>query len=280
MTESKPAKRPRTVTERFLRIVIWIFVVLLAVEILAVPVIGLLLQLGGLLLFGWFDYLREVLPRVRFNAEIAFDAVIALALAIFGLHRILLWWAKKQHGETAVWRFGWTTRVTAMALLLFATSIAATGIAHQIGWLFRTEPLLRDANRGTLARELSHTKQVSIALRMFADDHEAKLPRELVELVPDYLPDHWLFFSTAIRNEPPEQILYFPDDQATNPDETIVVAGPQPTASAKRAVARRDMSASIMNESEFQGLMLKQRRANRPKVPIPETADPLHDDKF
>jgi hypothetical protein len=279
MTESKPAKRPRTVSERFVRIIAWTFVVLVAVEVLALPVIGLLLQLGGLLLFGWFDYLVQVLPRVRFNTEIALDAVIALALAIFGLHQILRWWKKKQHGDAAVWRFGWTTKITAMALLLFATSIAATGIAHQIGWLFRAESLVRDASRGTQIRELSNIKQVAVGLRLFADDHDGNLPRELNELVPDYLPDHSLFFSTAIPNEPPEQILYFPDNQATNPDEIIVVAGPQPTKSGKRAVARRDASASTVSESEFQELMLKQRPANRTTVPLPESA-PEHDDIF
>jgi hypothetical protein len=268
MTELTAPKKKRTALQLFGRVLLWICLCLFLLALLGVLPIGLVLEFGVLVLVGWLEYLIQVLPRVRFNAEIALDAAIALALAVFGLHRILRWWTRKQRGESAMWRFSWTARITAMALLLFATSIAATGIAHQVGWLFRAETLVSDANRGILSRELSHAKQVAIGLRLFADDHDGKLPAELFELFPDYLVEHQVFFS-ASSNEPSEQFLYFPDDRAPNFDETVIVASPRPAGSGKRAVARRDGSASVMKESDFQELLLKQSPANQVEVAVP-----------
>ena len=51
-------------------------------------------EFGALLFFGWVNYLREVLPRVVFNREIAGEGLLALGLAIFGLHRVLRWWTR------------------------------------------------------------------------------------------------------------------------------------------------------------------------------------------
>src|SRR5438477_301865 len=82
-----------------------------------------------LLAVGWTTYLQRVTPQISFNREIAFDAALALALATFGLHRILRFWQQRQSNETSAendaalkpWKFRWTLKIIAMVLLMFAT---------------------------------------------------------------------------------------------------------------------------------------------------------------
>ena len=67
----------------------------------------------GALSLGWVSYLMRVVPRIQFNAEIAFGSLIALSLATFGLHRIMRWWRIAQ-GSAEKWRAGWTLKITAI----------------------------------------------------------------------------------------------------------------------------------------------------------------------
>ena len=217
------------------------------------------LELGKLLLLGWIHYLAEVIPRITFNAEIALDALGALGLATAGLHRILRW-VRRQHAPSAEWRFAWTAKITAMVLLLFATAVAATGIVHQVGWMFWMERWTEDRNSGRMGREMSNLRQVAIALKLYAEDHEDRLPRDLEALVADYLEEPRLFFSEVDPGEPPERILYFPDDHVATPAETIILAGPLWTRRGKRVVAWRNGQVTIENEADFQEAMRHQTK--------------------
>ena len=220
----------------------------------------------GALSLGWVSYLMRVVPRIQFNAEIAFGSLIALSLATFGLHRIMRWWRVAQ-GSAEKWRAGWTLKITAMLLLLFATSIAATGIVHQVGWLFRAEQLTYNAGRGLLTDALSNVKQVSLALRIHADEHEDVFPRSLDELFPKYATSHRILFVSMDRNEPPERIIYFPGYKDTDSEDAIVLASPHPSA-GMRVIGQIDGAAKIIAESEFQTQMQRQFGQNPPPVAI------------
>lgn len=208
------------------------------------------------LLFGWWKYLAHVVPRMRFNLEIALCSVVALVLATIGLHRILRSW-RRARGDGGRWRAGWTIRLTAMLLLMFATSIAATGIVHQVGWLFRAEGLTYNAGIGRITMALSNVKQTILGIRMYSGDHEEILPKTLEELVPKYCTSNRIFFVQLDRDEPPERILYFPGYKETDPQDTIIVASPRPL-DGQRVVGLNDGSAKRIEESEFQSLMQKQ----------------------
>lgn len=208
------------------------------------------------LLFGWLKYLAHVAPRVKFNVEIALCSMVALALATIGLHRILRWW-RSARGDGRRWRAGWTIRLTAMLLLMFATSIAATGIVHQIGWLFRAGGLTYNAGIGRITMALSDVKRTILGIRMYSGDHEEILPKMLEELVPKYCTSNRILFVQLDRNEPPEKLIYFPGYKETDPEDTIIVASPRPL-NGQRAVGLIDGSAKVIEESEFQSLMQKQ----------------------
>jgi hypothetical protein len=260
----------KRLVRRSVRITVYTLFVLLIVAVLLPGLLNLPIQFAGLLLFGWVSYARSVLPRVSFNPEIAANAIITLALATAGLHRALVWWGRKQSGQSTRWRFVSTLKIVTMVLLLFATSIAATGIVHQIGWFFRADELTYDASRGLMTREISNMKGVAVALRLYTDDFGGKLPRDLDELIPDYLPDRTLLFSTIERGEPPEQILYFPDHKTADPASAIIVAGPHVSASGKRTVARRDTSIQVVKEDEFQEMRRQQTPPSGSLAPRPQ----------
>jgi len=221
-------------------------------------------QLAGLILFGWVAYLGRVIPQITFNPEIAFDAAVALALALFGLHRILCWWAKQRGDESAKWRFTWTLKISVMALLLFATSIAAVGMVHQIGWLCREPRLIYMSGMGKQTMTLSSMKQVALGLRLFAEDHDGAFPKKLDDLVPDYFSRLDLFFTPAMDGDPPLPIIYHAGYSTRDSDETIVLASPfEAFGGRKRVVACRDGSAMIIAESRYEELIQKQ------KPPVP-----------
>ena len=257
MSEPPPAPvpEPPRLVARFLRLLIFglIGFVFLGVFI---GEAGLIFDLVFSLLFGWWKYLAHVVPRMRFNAEIALCSAVALALATIGLHRILRRW-RNARGDGERWRAGWTIRVTAMLLLMFATSIAATGIFHQVGWLFRAEGLTYNAGIGRITMALSNVKQTILGIRMYSGDHEEILPKTLEELVPKYCTSNRILFVQLDRDEPPERIVYFPGYKETDPQDTIIVASPRPL-DGQRAVGLNDGSARPMDESEYQSLMQKQ----------------------
>src|SRR5438067_877160 len=48
-------------------------------------------------------------------------------------------------------------------------------------------------DRSTVVRCMNNAKQIAIACRTYAADHDGKFPATLDELVPDYVPDRSLF---------------------------------------------------------------------------------------
>lgn len=263
---SVPPAKPISNPNRRLRRLVWILVAC----IVGTSFLGMLpasFEFVTALSLGWVSYLTGVAPRIRFNAEIAFGSLIALTLATFGLHRIMRWWRGAQ-GSAEKWHAGWTLKITAMLLLLFATSIAATGIVHQVGWLFRAEHLTYNAGRGLLTDALSNVKQVSLALRMHADDHEDVFPTSLDELFPKYTTTRRILFVNVDRNEPPERIIYFPGYKMTDPAEnTIVLVSPHSFA-GERVVGFLDGSTRRADEAEFQALMQRQFGPKPPPLAV------------
>lgn len=249
---------------RLVKIALWT----LFLGFIAITVFGALpFQLAGLLLFGWARFLFRVLPQITLNWEIAFDAVVALSLALFGLHRILCWWSKHGGaGSASPWRFVWTLKISAMVLLLFATSIAAVGIVHQIAWLCRERNVIVMLGRGEETRDMSNLKQVVTAARLYADDHGERFPASLGELVPDYLTDYNLLFTRARGDDPPQPIVYCAGYNAGDRAQTILAASPRPFETSRgrhRIVAYLDTVVRIIPESEYQELRLQQRPTGR-----------------
>jgi hypothetical protein len=248
-------------TERVRKVLKWLAITLAGLFVLFILLItfGFIpFDFAGLLLFGWIAFLRRVLPQMTFNPEIALDAAVALALALFGLHRILCAWTRRDGEESAKWRFGWTLKITVMMLLLFAASIAAVGMAHQIGWLSQGPKLIEMSGMGRQTKELFTLKQVAIALQVFATDHDGHFPEKLDELAPILATNKW-FFINARDGDPPQRIIYYTGYSTQDGETKIVLASPNSFGGVKRAVAYCDGSAMILRESKYQEAIQKQR---------------------
>lgn len=93
------------------------------------------------LAIGWIRFAARILPQIRVNpAGVALFALCLVAAAVVG-HRFCRW---LRQGEPWHWR--WTLAGMAGIVVLFASGMAFTGVAHQAGWLLRgREPLTRSA---------------------------------------------------------------------------------------------------------------------------------------
>jgi hypothetical protein len=91
------------------------------------------------LVFGWVGYLRRVLPQVRVNGDGAATGVICLVLFTVGLHGFLRWLSAEVGRASGIstrpWSWRRTLAIVTLVMLMFAVGVAATGIAHQAGWL-------------------------------------------------------------------------------------------------------------------------------------------------
>jgi hypothetical protein len=68
-----------------------------------------------------------------------------------------------------------------------------TIIALAVLWALAFPVIPDDTISGFITKEANETKQVGLAVKMYADDHQGRLPRSLDELVPAYLPDKSFF---------------------------------------------------------------------------------------
>jgi hypothetical protein len=91
------------------------------------------------LAFGWVGYLRWVLPRVRVTGDGVATAVVCLVLFTVGLHGFFRWLSAEVGRASGISRRPWSWRrtlaIVMLVMLMFAVGVAATGIAHQAGWL-------------------------------------------------------------------------------------------------------------------------------------------------
>ncbi len=91
------------------------------------------------LAFGWIGYLRRVLPRVRVNGDGIATGVVCFVLFTVGLHGFLRWISAEVGRASGIilqpWAWRRTLVIVTLVMLMFAVGVAATGIAHQVGWL-------------------------------------------------------------------------------------------------------------------------------------------------
>lgn len=73
-----------------------------------------------------------------------------------------------------------------------------------------------DGIPGAVMQSASEAKQVAIAMRLYADEHQGRLPSTLAELVPNYLPDdrflartHFATPRAVLADLPKEAIILF-----------------------------------------------------------------------
>jgi hypothetical protein len=181
---------------------------LLVLALAVITGISVPLEFAFQLLLGWFLFLMKNTSSIKLNGEMILCGCGALALAIWGGHRLLVW---VRNGK--VWKRSWTLSLTSLLLMLFVSSVAMTGVIHQVAWM-SNEPLTKSNRRARLVQNTSNAKQVFMLLVEYDQDYD-KLPESLEmlekELKIEYLetfqfrPDHgrsteaWIYLGAGQR---------------------------------------------------------------------------------
>ena len=142
-----------------------------------------------------------------------------------------------------------------LAWQLLATLLIAAG-AFLFVPLFGKKMLV-----GVQSKNLNNARQLALACKLYAQDHEGRFPVYLNELELDYIQTNGLrCFSVGRDNEPKYQMdwLYFGAgfDEANPP--LLLIASPQATTTAKRqtrVAVMGDTSGQIVNEDKYEQLL-------------------------
>ena len=145
-------------------------------------------------------------------------------------------------------------------------------------------------SQGMRTKNLSNAKQLAIACRLYANEHEGRFPMHLSELEPDYVAPGTLIelrcASIGEDHDPRYTMdwLYFGGGFNETAPPSVLMASPQATTVGKpqkREVIRGDFSGSILDEDQYQELLaetVRQMRAlddaQHPAKPSPVDAAP------
>lgn len=153
-----------------------------------------------------------------------------------------------------------------------ATLVAtiAIGVA---GAIYILPTLGRTAVRGEQVRNLSSAKQLGVALQAYASEHEGQFPLHLTVLIPDFVEgdkfDELLFLAKVADEWPPRlkyDWLYFGAFLSEKQPPALLLASPRAFRDdkrQKRIVLRRDFTAQVINDNEYQVELRKMIEAMR-----------------
>ncbi len=116
-------------------------VVLVVLFVFLLSGLNFIIQIPLNLAFGWIKFLAEVLPNITIQPIMILSGIGAIFILTLGVHQFLVWFYKNY--QTAPqdelplhpWRIRWTLASVAIFMLMFLTSIAMTGVIHQVTWL-------------------------------------------------------------------------------------------------------------------------------------------------
>lgn len=240
---------------RFWRLVKWALRVFLVLFLASFLLAAGLLEVPFRLLLGWAPYLAHVVPQTQVNVELLLCSLGALALGMIGLQ-----WLMSRLRTPLRWSWRWTLACCAMLVVMFSTSIAAVGIVHQVGWLFRLPKWIEWSGFGVQTQALNHAKQVLLAARQHAKDHGGRLPDTCAEMMPEIVSEARIFWTTVDRGMPLEPLIYAGAGLSDTDDgDLLVIWTPRPSADGRRVVMRLDGSSSFVREEEFQNMLVSRQ---------------------
>ncbi len=236
---------------------IWWGLKVAVVVIILIFFLGLfsLLELPFRLVFGWVFYLVEVVPQTRINPELLLSSSAALLLSITGMQ-----WLMRKFCDRNRWPWRFTLAWCGILVVMFGTSIAAVGIVHQTGWLFRLPKWIEMRGFSMQAQAMNNAKQVLLAAKQHAKDHDGRLPDTCAEMMPEIVSEARIFWATVDRGMPLEPLVYAGAGMSdTDAGNLLVIWTPRPSADGRRVVMRLDGSGSFVREEEFQSMLVSRQ---------------------
>lgn len=143
------------------------------------------LEAVATLAFGWFAFLLRVIPALTYNPAAIASALLFLTGSLLLTHLTARWLRTSLHPASPPWKLRYTFALLTLLTLMFSAGAAATGIAHQTGWLLNS-PVPLVANRRHSVHQVkcaSNLRQLHQALLLHAQDHNNRLPDTLEDLL-------------------------------------------------------------------------------------------------
>lgn len=150
------------------KVVLWLFLALFVLALFG-PIIVPLVEILFTILIGWIKFLGRVLPEVSLNPSAIAFAIICSGLLIWAAQWFCGWLYVHFRSRLApdspwpvAWPWHWSVGLYCGVWLSFLTSMSVTGVAHQVGWLVRSEQPIIENRRprekweiGMVANQLS-----------------------------------------------------------------------------------------------------------------------------
>ncbi|MFO1439123.1 MAG: hypothetical protein U1F81_12475 [Verrucomicrobiaceae bacterium] len=216
-----------------------------------------LLEAPFRLVLGWLFHLRNVLPALSWSLESILCSLGALLLGVVGLHLLM----PKLTGRA--WPLRWSVAWCGLLTLLFATSVAAVGIVHQTGWLFRAPWF--ETKFFSAMRSVNNARQVILSCHQYAAKHHESFPSGLHELGTEKIvADTRIYFGHPDRKMPEEAWVYLAAGlKATDNPALPVLLSPSTSPAHQRIIGRLDGSTELVDEAEVEkALKLLQQHWN------------------
>lgn len=100
--------------------------------------------------------------------------------------------------------------------------------------------------RAKQTKSLSNAKQIALACKLYAMDHDGNFPPTLDVLVPEYLPDRAVFICPMSGPDVPMGFEYF-GGKETDPPKKVLLVSKASDRRGRRVVVRVDTSGQIEN---------------------------------
>lgn len=148
----------------------------------------LIFEIGSRLIFGWVTHVRELAGQVRLSGEIwLMIGLFAIGTLVVG-HCIAAWLWREMRGNSATsstWQTRWSVSATMAVMLLFGIGIAATGIAHQAGWMLRSpdQSVTYLPYHSVRIHCASNMRQLGQAMLLYYNENNLRYPDDLGVLV-------------------------------------------------------------------------------------------------
>ena len=98
--------------------------------------------------------------------------------------------------------------------------------------------------KGKQVKSLLQAKQIAIACKIYASDHEGAFPARIEELVPEILPDRGIFICPLSGPSEPMGYIYY-GGKETDPGENVLIVSKAADRRGKRVVVHVDGSGVI-----------------------------------
>lgn len=226
------------------------------------------LQLPYHLLIGWALHGAKALSHFLSNVDrLASAAALPCAaalVALFGFHRLVLWW-RQATGRSGEWRIKHTALAGVLALLGSSAAIALSGVLHEAVWLPQGK-VIQSNHSSTRMLALNDARNLGFHLFDYQDEHGVfpDSMRDLEKFVTEQESGfRFASFARLDHPSPAEPFVFVNPGAPSDGLREFILIGPQLPGRGEFVVVRSDLSTATMPRSKFIEVVTSASWANK-----------------